>query len=309
MPTPPIARESLARLCRDLNAGCTSLRRLGLSATTRIDAQRAVAERVIEGYSQFGAGAWERLYATKAERNAALGVLAEAVESQRIFAGLLSAPHNVPASTLARWVSGPVDLEQERACDGDTHGRDTAFELLVFALLRECNLNPQWEEPDIAVTSLGRACLIACKRPRSMRRINRRFRDACSQIVKSRTRYAADREPPFGVVMFSLSKLYDCVPIELPTAEDVERDWVYLDAFHTRFAALWETRRETLLAGVMFHLLRAGFDLQERLMIQRQYLSGVGLTHAGPSGGRAMNRIIHALKAVTNSVRQSPPVR
>lgn len=296
-----VRRGSLRTLHAGLNDACRWLNERGIPmAGGRFAAQRDLALAMVGAYEAHGEQAWMTAFPERASRDRALDLMAEAIETDRIWGSLVEEPDAIPLHILRRWASGPVDLADETASGGETHGRDTAFELVWWAMMREAGLSPRYEEPDIVVQTAERVCLIACKRPRKHPSVGRQFRKACSQIKDHLHRYAGQR--PFGIIMVSLSKLYDHVPADLATTRDFEQGWSHLDDFASRYARLWTGLRFPL-SDVLMHLLRPAFDRSQQMLVQRQYLKGIRLPYVRPSGVAASKYLQERIEALATVTR------
>lgn len=301
MPTvrePEVQRASLRDLLRGLEDTCAWLQSLGVpTGEGRFPAQCELTRTLVAAYEAHGTDAWAWAFPDPSLRLEALELMAEAIETNRIYQGLHDWPDAVPVAMLKRWASGPTDLSDERARAGETHGRDTAFELVMLSMLRECGLNPRYAEPDIVVELDHGVCLIACKRPRKGTSVGDNFRGACRQIVRHLK--TITRQRPFGLIMLSLSKLYDHVPVDVGTAEEFEKGWAYLDEFRGKYSRLWEGGVSLPLGGVLYHLLRPAFDVSEQMLVQRQYVQGTSLPYAGREGAAAADHIANSLATLT----------
>lgn len=63
--------------------------------------------------------------------------------------------------------------------------RDTQFELVVAALLRQKGCDVRFEEPDIVASAGGVTFAVAAKRPRSRRNLDNLIHDAGNQLVRA----------------------------------------------------------------------------------------------------------------------------
>lgn len=170
-------------------------------------------------------------------------------------------------------MTGSDILEDERAASDSHQGRDAAFELLLFVLLREAGLRPRFEEPDLAVEAAGQTCLIACKRPQKLRAVTNLFKVGRKQIARHAERYMFDIASPAGIVAFSVSKLYGTESRQLPSKEDVNAYWGQVTAFVDRHGRRWRAQSNRGISGVLVHLLTPGFDVTEQMAYQLQYMS------------------------------------
>ncbi len=296
-----VQRGSLRTLHAGLDDACRWLDERGIPTVGgRFAAQRDLALTLVRAYEAHSEHTWVTAFPERANRDQALDLMAEAIETHRIFRGLAEEPDAIPVDMLRRWASGPIALADETASGGETHGRDTAFELVWWAMMREAGLSPRYEEPDIVVRTAERVCLIACKRPRKHRSVGGQFRKACSQIKDHLQRYEGQR--PFGIILVSLSKLYDHVPADLATTRDFEQGWSYLDDFATRYTRLWTGLRFPL-SDVLMHLLRPAFDRSQQMLVQRQYLKGIRLPYVGPSGAAASKYLQERIEALATVSR------
>ncbi len=261
-----------------------------------------MTKRMVDAYDRHGTEAWDAAFSDRRDRDAALELMTEAIETRAIFYGLRRRPDAIPQYVLQRWVSGPLDLADETSSGAHPQGRNTAFELSMFALMDACGLAPQYEEPDIVVRANGAACLMACKRPQKKRTVKNNFNEARDQIARHLPTYALETRAPFGLVMISLSKIYDDAPIEMATAADFDAGWRYIDQFRERYQHLWQNPGVPL-GGVLYHLLRPALDRETMMLVQRQYVGGVSLHHAGPEAAVATDAISRRLRTHSLSHR------
>lgn len=66
-----------------------------------------------------------------------------------------------------------------------TPGRDTQTELYVAAVCQAAGLSPVFAEPDVVVSTASGRYGLAVKRVKNMKQLEKRFRDAASQIQRS----------------------------------------------------------------------------------------------------------------------------
>jgi hypothetical protein len=114
VPEFPGNRWSMRDLRVELLAASDWLAGIGVRVEgSRLLGQLAMAKRMVEAYERHGPSAWDVTFANANERNTALELMAEAIETGAIYRGLQPHPNAIPRHILQGWISGSVGLAQE----------------------------------------------------------------------------------------------------------------------------------------------------------------------------------------------------
>lgn len=130
--------------------------------------------------------------------------IVEALEACNIYTALHKDSLPVPAETLKRALSGPLQPIEENQKNRD--GRNVWFELALAAEWKLRGASVSLGEPDLRLTRNGLTFLIACKRPANERGIDANLRAAIKQLQAS-----LDTMPvgTFGVAAISLNCIFN----------------------------------------------------------------------------------------------------
>jgi hypothetical protein len=182
-----------------LDQVCTWLSSLGIS----IEKNRLSTYR--KAFQVLAANATSRtLEQTRAELSVAEAANAfhEIGEIFHVWRGLKSMDDPILRQKLAKVVSGPPSLSDERPKSSEP--RNTLFELVIAACLRQCDIKIQVREPDdIVARVLHTQLLIECKRIQSEPRFEERLHEAEDQIVRNLRNEVAGSK---GLIAIDISK-------------------------------------------------------------------------------------------------------
>jgi hypothetical protein len=130
--------------------------------------------------------------------------IVEALEAYNIYNAFHNDSSPVPAETLKRALSGPLQPMEENQKNRD--GRNIWFELALAAEWKLRGASIRLEEPDLRLIRDGILFLVACKRPANERSIDANLRTAIKQLQAN-----LDTMPSgtFGVAAISLNCIFN----------------------------------------------------------------------------------------------------
>lgn len=173
--------------------------------------------------------------------------IVEALEAYNIYIAFHKDSPPVPAETLKRAFSGPLQAMEENQKNRD--GRNIWFELALAAEWKLRGASVSLGEPDLRLMRDGILFLVACKRPANEEGIDANFRAAIRQLQAN-----LDTMPvgTYGVVAISLNCIFN--PGDKVFSGEMYRLKVLLDNEFAKREEYLLSINDPRICCVLFHL-------------------------------------------------------
>ena len=291
--------EEIAKQLNEALEFCSALELPDAVATSRFSTYRASIDRLIE--------------ATRGPRPSPISeqidgdmlpyltALIETTEFTALLPFLSSCDPEVLRPKLRDVLRGP-ELPSEED-ENSNQARNVLFELNLASKLWRAGLKPELgEHPDVSCVVEGKAFLIECKRPLSVRGAKECLSRARRQILAE---LKGRRVGARGVIALSLSKVlnrgdklfgYD------DEAQGREGLHQYLRGTAARFSASWQKLPNDIV-GVIFHVITPAVDRTTNLYVSAQHTNIHPLAGDGSPDQRVFRGFGAALEDMWNADR------
>jgi hypothetical protein len=190
--------------------------------------------------------------------------IVEALEAYNIYTAFHQDSPPVPAETLKRAFSGPLQPMEENQKNRD--GRNIWFELALAAEWKLRGASVSLGEPDLRLTRDGILFLVSCKRPASEEGIDANFRAAIKQLQAN-----LDTVPvgTYGVAAISLNCIFN--PGDKVFSGEMNQLKVLLDNEFAKREEYLLSINDPRICCVLFHLATPSLGEEIMDLIRASY--------------------------------------